>query len=100
MISLAPTSSRFYYFAQLEDEGGRPLSAPLALDPNVSPTAPVPVPATRCPDARPLLWLEASRPGASEAEPAEDGGRRGASPERAAPGAGVEIDAESRTRRR
>jgi tetratricopeptide (TPR) repeat protein len=100
MISLAPTSSRYYYFAQLENEGGRPLSPPLALDPNVAPTAPVPAPATRCLDARPLLWLEAGRPGELEAAPAEEGRRRGRWPRGAPPAPGVEIDAESRPRER
>ena len=80
VIALAPTSSRFYYFAQLEDEDGRPLSAPLALDPNVVPAAGAVASATRCVDARPLIGLAAERPGESEAAPADDGSHRGASP--------------------
>ena len=67
VIALAPTSSRFYYLAQLESEDGQPLSMPLPLDPNVKPSAPeapsvmpsapaVP-PAPRCPDARPFIAL-------------------------------------------
>jgi hypothetical protein len=37
VLSLHPTTSRFYYFALLETERGRPLSAPLALDPTLAP---------------------------------------------------------------
>ena len=43
VISLAPTTSRFYYFAQLENERGRPLSAPLALDPSAAPQTTSPI---------------------------------------------------------
>jgi tetratricopeptide (TPR) repeat protein len=110
VISLAPTSSRFYYLAQLESEDGTPLSMPLPLDPNVKPSAPegpnvmpsvaaVP-PTPRCPDARPFIALQAERSGGAEAAPAEDGSSRGASPKEARPASGVEVEAESTTRTR
>ena len=100
VIALAPTSNRFYYFAQLENEKGRPLSAPLALDPNVVPAAGVPASSTRCADARPLIALAAEQPGESEAAPTDGGGRRGVSPGAAPSARDVEVEAESRIRRR
>jgi tetratricopeptide (TPR) repeat protein len=110
VISLAPTSSRFYYFAQLENERGTPLSLPVALDPNVKPSAPAvpneklsaaatPSP-PRCPDARPLLALQAERSGGAESGPADEGSRRGASPKEARPAPDIGVEAESTTRTR
>jgi tetratricopeptide (TPR) repeat protein len=117
VISLAPTSSRFYYFAQLENERGIPLSLPVALDPNVKPSAPATpnekpsaaaapsvIPsapaassAPRCPDARPFVALQAERSDGTESAPAD----RGASPKEAQPGAGgAEVEAEYDSRRR
>jgi tetratricopeptide (TPR) repeat protein len=100
VISLGATSSRFYYFAQLESEGGQPLSMPLALDPNVVPSAPAAQATPRCPDARPFIALVAERSGGAESGPAEDGTRRGASPKEARPRSGVEVEAEAPARQR
>jgi hypothetical protein len=100
VISLPPTSSRFYYFAQLENESGRPLSLPLALDPNVVPTEPAAASAPRCPDARRLIALEAERSAEHEAAPADEGGRRGRSPRTSPSARDVEVEAESTTRTR
>jgi tetratricopeptide (TPR) repeat protein len=58
VISLAPTASRFYYFAQLENQKGTPLSAPLALDPSAAPQTMSPS-AARCADPRGLITLRA-----------------------------------------
>jgi tetratricopeptide (TPR) repeat protein len=110
VISLAPTSSRFYYLAQLESEDGQPLSMPLPLDPNVKPSAPeapslmpnaAGAPSTpRCPDARPFIALQAERSGGAETAPAEDGRRRGRSPKDGRPASDVEVEAETTTRTR
>ena len=74
VVSLAPTTSRFYYFAQLESEDGRPLSPPLALDPNATPPRPPSAFPARCADARTLITLEVGPP--EEPAPAEARGRR------------------------
>jgi hypothetical protein len=74
VISLAPTSNRFYYFAQLENEGGRPLSAPLALDPRAVPPMAASPSAARCADARTLITLTVEQP--ADPEPALPEGRR------------------------
>ena len=96
MISLAPTSSRFYYFAQLENEGGRPLSAPLALDPSAVPPRAASSSAARCPDARTLITLTVEQPadpGPALPEGRGSGGRRS----KAVPTAGAPDDGGSGT---
>ena len=91
VISLAPTSSRFYYFAQLENEGGRPLSAPLALDPSAVPPRTMSPSAARCPDPRTLITLTVEQPG--EPAPALSEGRGpGGRRSRAVPTAGAPDD--------
>ena len=74
VVSLAPTTSRYYYFAQIESEDGRPLSPPLALDPNATPPRPPSAFPARCADARTLITLEVRPP--EEPAPAEGRGRR------------------------
>ena len=90
VITLAPTTSRFYYFAQLENEGGRPLSAPLALDPSAAParaaSPPCGGPMPRRPEAD-----HARRPRdprSSAPAPAEARRPRGSSPRPRAAGPG------------
>jgi tetratricopeptide (TPR) repeat protein len=61
VIALPPITSRFYYLAQLETEDGRPLSPPLALDPNATPARAPSASAARCTDARTLITLTAER---------------------------------------
>ncbi len=86
VISLAPTTSRFYYLAQLESEDGRPLSPPLPLDPNATPARAPSASATRCADARTLITLTAGPP--EEPAPARTGGRRSRDGSPAARGGG------------
>jgi hypothetical protein len=74
VVSLAPTTSRYYYFAQIESEDGRPLSPPLALDPNATPPRPPSAFPARCADARTLITLEVRPP--EEPAPAEARGSR------------------------
>ena len=74
VVSLAPTASRYYYLAQLESEDGRPLSLPLALDPNATPPRPPSAFPARCADARTLITLEVGPP--EEPVPADARGRR------------------------
>ena len=57
VVSLALTTSRYYYLAQLEGEDGRPLSPPLALDPNATPARAPSASAARCADPRTLITL-------------------------------------------
>jgi hypothetical protein len=94
VISLAPTSSRFYYFAQLENEGGRPLSAPLALDPSAVPPRATSSFATRCPDARTLITLTVERP-ADPGPALPDGRGSGGRRSKAVPTAGAPDDSGS-----
>jgi tetratricopeptide (TPR) repeat protein len=66
VVSLAPTTSRFHYFVQLESEDETPLSLPLTLDPA----------GTKCPEGRNLLTLAADRlpePREATAEPGSPG---------------------------
>jgi tetratricopeptide (TPR) repeat protein len=80
VVSLAPTTSRYYYLAQLESGDGRPLSPPLALDPNATPPrSPSAFPA-RCADARTLITLEVGLPGESAPADARGRGSRDAVP--------------------
>ena len=93
VVSLAPTTSRYYYLAQLESEDGRPLSPPIALDPNATPPRPPSASPTRCADPRPLIrWRrgpprsprqQRGRPPVRDAAPTAregDGDRRPAPP--------------------
>jgi tetratricopeptide (TPR) repeat protein len=100
VISLVPTTSRFYYFAQLENERGQPLSAPLALDPSAVPSRPVSPAAAGCADPRRLISLTAEAPGEPAPPPADARGRRGSSPRIAPTARDVEIDAESSSPKR
>jgi tetratricopeptide (TPR) repeat protein len=97
VISLALPPSRFYYFAQLENEGGQPLSAPLALDPSAAPAEPASPAAAGCADPRRLISLTAERPGGAVPAPADARGPRGSSPRGAPAVRDVEIEAESST---
>ena len=98
MITLTPTTSRFYYFAQLENEGGRPLSAPLALDPSAAPTrAAAPPSSARCADAQRLITLTAEGHAELAPAPAEARRSRGSSPRPAPTARTVDDEAESST---
>ena len=81
MISLAPTTSRFYYFVQLENDKGRPLSAPLAIDPTSAPASTASPSASGCRDAVNLITLTIGRPEDPGSAPPEARGRRGLSSE-------------------
>jgi len=69
VVSLAPTTSRYYYFAQIESEDGRPLSLPLALDPAATPPRPAGAFPARCSDPRTLITLTV---GGQSEEPGSD----------------------------
>jgi tetratricopeptide (TPR) repeat protein len=74
VVSLAPTTSRFYYFVQLESEDGRPLSLPLPLDPAPGAAgATGAAPGTRCPEGRNLVRLAVGQPPVPGAAVAEHG---------------------------
>ena len=85
MISLAQTTSRFYYFAQLENEKGRPLSAPLAIDPTAAPTSAASPSPSGCRDAVNLITLTISRSADPGSASPEARGRVGLSSEAAPP---------------
>jgi hypothetical protein len=76
VVSLAPTTSRFHYFVQLESEDFRPLSLALALGPAAgaggAAGATGAAPGTGCPEGPNLVKLTVDRskdPGAGTAEP-------------------------------
>ena len=74
VVSLAPTTSRFYYFVQLESEDGRPLSLPLALDPAAGAAgATGAAPGSKCPEGRNLFTLAVDRLDGARAAIAEPG---------------------------
>jgi hypothetical protein len=68
VVSLAPTTSRFYYFVQLESEDGRPLALLLPLDTGAGAAGATPAaPGGRCPEGRNLFTLAVEQPTAPEA---------------------------------
>jgi hypothetical protein len=69
VVSLPPATSRYYYFAQIESENGRPLSLPLALDPTATPPRPASAFPARCSDPRTLITLTV---GGQSEEPGSD----------------------------
>jgi hypothetical protein len=76
VVPLPPTTSRFYYFVQLESEDFRPLSLALALGPAAgaggAAGATGAAPGTGCPEGPNLVKLAVDRPtdpGAGTAEP-------------------------------